>query len=388
MTRRMMFILIAFFICLLSETFAFSAEIPSSETDVLISKVMTEILTTKTGCEITERFFMLNIQRMQAFFGINAEAAKKIAQTCPGDNKPALSFFYYIPDSKRPAKTYHLHIEPSNNFFMGWTNTNNETHIIMKEFNENILRQILAHELIVTMDDKFRISYQDFKLFNFTTIFPASSQCKINRFLANPFYQAVLTGLRAYRMELLFAQNLNDNAWLKTLAQMKAIQTDPRLSFKNMTEALWPARFSLISFYQNYIDPCHDQKFNILSLNKEEIEQFIYRDFKELQNELSEYQLFELLKFLAFEVVISSTDSNIVNFGPRPNIGSGGWSLKNNSLEQIKEMIPQRELGVKDNQFELARARGERFQELNAGKSKIESVPMLIPTRKESVISK
>lgn len=356
--------------------YSFSETLPASQSDLLVSKVMAEILTTETGCEIVERFFLLDENHMQHYFGINSEAAHKISQSCPGTNKPSMSFLYYIPESKRPAKTYSLQIDSNNRFFMGWTSTKNETQIIMKKLDEGLLRQILAHELVVTMDDKFGISYEDFKLFNFRTAFPAVSHCKINRFLANPFYQAALTGLRAYRMELLFAQNLGDSVWLEALSKLKVIQADPRLSFKNMVEVLWPVRHSLMSFYQDYQDSCRGQKQKINVLRGDEVDNLILRDFEEIQSELSTSQLFDLLQFLTFEIAISSSDSNIVNFGPRPNIGSGGWSLKIKDFEQIQKLVPQRELGAKDMQFEWTKVHSERFRSLDANKSKIESVPV------------
>ena len=337
-----------------------------------ISKAVAEILTTKTGCQIAEKFFLLREGPMSSYFGIDTKSAGEIANKCPGNEMPSFSFFYKIPKSERAPKSYFLHIDPLASEFHGWTDSNNVTHIFLKEWSPSLLRKILAHEIVITMDDKFFLQTDDFAKLRFDGHIPPDGICKVDRFLINPYYQTLLASLRAYRMELLFAHDLNDQGWLREMGSLPFLNDNSVQSFSEFADLMKGFAPAILHFYKTYYDNCTHETTNIESLSTEDILNLVQRDWEALKD-LGEERIKNLMEFLIQEVAISSSDSNIINFGPRPVIGPGGWSLKM-QLQGQKITIPQRD-NAKDNLTAWELAHKDRFEQIKNQKPDTTVIP-------------
>jgi hypothetical protein len=287
-----------------------------------ISEVLAELLTTKTGCRLAERFFYLRSKPLQYFFGMNEEAAKVVAVKCPGIDVPGLSLFYLNPETTRAPKSYRLSIGESIKRPSGWTASNNVTDISMPTFDRSILRRILAHEIIVTMDDKFFLKVEGFKSLGSKMEFTPEESCLLDRFLSNAYYQALLSSLRAFRMEWAFADNLEDSGWLHELRRLSFLGSDLALNLEILNREMSESRESIFRLKATYVNTCENQSLNTKALSSDEIERIITRDWFEVKRAFN-VMLPDLMRFLIREIALSSENANNWNFGPRPPIGEG-----------------------------------------------------------------
>lgn len=311
---------------------------PGSVEEAAISNSIQQILTTETGCILTERLFFQRANTLQLFFGITENASKNIVKHCSGKDLPAFSFFR-SSKFKRQRKTYQLH--KTNDQLQGWTTAENTSHIYINSLESNQLRRILAHELMITMDDKFYLDTKIALRFNFPVKAPPQIHCSINRFLKNPFYQSILASLRAYSLEVTFATELKDQDWLNELKSYDFLDDNTLQNFENFKSQMAPFQISIVRFYKNYFDDCTGSVQAIADFSDDDIAQMIEYDWQVVKTILNAKNLESLMNFLIGQFAISASDENAINFGPRPVIAPTGWS-KETFNPAKKLLVPER----------------------------------------------
>lgn len=321
------------FFSLSSLAFEIGPVLPGSQTEQILSDVLSEALKTKTGCEITTQLFLQKTDYMQRFFGITKSDAEKIAQVCPKNIKTATAFFYSTPKN-RPAKTYFIYEKKDNSNLDGWTHPNNQTDLYVNDsLTKNQLMRTLVHEMIITMDDKYHMSEEGFSKLGFNLNVSSESMCVVNRFLDNPYYQIVLASLRAFWMELRFADDLKDADWFNELSAYGLLTENASQVFEKMLPRTEEFALSAFQSQKFYIDHCTGEKLATNQMSKLKIQEVIQQDFLELKALMQDSQKFnDLMNFLTRHIAVSAMDSNWNNSGPRPAITPGGWSKPVNTL--------------------------------------------------------
>lgn len=317
--------------------FAFSQEQPINDSE-RINNAIYSILTTKTGCEIGSKFFLLKPKNMAKFFGMNDFTSEKVSAACSKYQSSFFSLFHTIPPSSRSDKKYVLEKKLSLKFehLMSWTDPDNTTYIFDRPGLSNLdIQKIISHEIAITMDDKFNILTKDFKFLGLQLNLSSEQECKINRFLHNPFYQIGLASLRAFIFEKMFAKDLNNYNWSNELNSYIFLQEDSVKNLQSFISLISGHRLDYFKLVKVYSDPCSGLSISTEALSSNEIDQIIERDWFELVNSLDEVNLKELIDFLIKQIAISSSDVNIKNHGPRPVIGTDGWSAKSDDSRRV-----------------------------------------------------
>jgi hypothetical protein len=79
-----------------------------------------------------------------------------------------------------------------------------------------------------------------------------------------------------------------------------------------------------------YKDNCQaNPNLDIQTLSNADLNNLIERDWSEFKLLFKQEHLQTILEFLTEQIVISNSKSNQINFGPRPAIGTSGWSKTN-----------------------------------------------------------
>lgn len=317
---------------------------PGSTEEAIISSHLTTALTTQTGCEIATHLFLLKTDFLKKFFGLTEIDAQFISKTCPRSLKTFSSIFYKTPNS-RSEKKFILHSGEQNHFLDGFTAPDNLSHLFIRDINDQKIRRVLVHEMMITMDDKFHLQSNDFSKLGFTLNAPPKLICVLDRFLSNPYYQISLSSLRAFWMELRFAHDLNDEFWFDELKKYGLMSLNAQQSFelfvKNTPDLIDTAFVSR----EYYNDPCSGSQQLTSELSSQDILMLTLRDYNDLKSLLVEEKHLELLMhFLTRQISISALESNLVNSGPRPAVTPGGWSTqledKKINTELRKNKIP------------------------------------------------